>query len=369
MDRANMLVLLACLLCGMTLAQDDCYDVDTSNVSDDPKLALDVCEINDLLDMDPPDYAKAREIYKTGMNSKGTTLFDVATAEYPTELYQKYAVFFGDQQWMHTKIDQALDGEGKFSSAIKRVQAIKKLLQSSVLVQRFFYDIDSAVAKTEANNPEGALNSLDRAMAVFYGGDISCSPFGNGQARGIEFGTISDGVSKANKEVHAAVKAGADALMAMIEDSTADAKETVKAARDNMLKQVTVIYVQACFKYATLIDTGLENGADAAAVEKAQAEGYAYYQAIYPLVADADPTGAEDILKAFNIGAAPDEEAAEQVKAILRANYEKLSIDEDDVKDFDPEAVDNYEDPAETSCELDNPFSSVDTGKPGGVDG
>lgn len=365
MGRMGML-LLACTMCSMVLAQNECYDVDTSTVADDPKLALDVCEINSFLAEDPPNWEAARRVYKEGSQGNSLTLFAVATAEYPTALYQKYAVFFGDQTWIHTRIDQALDGEGKFSSNVKRVQAIKKLLQASVLVQRFFYHIDSAVSKTEANNPEGALISLNRAMATFYGGNIDCSPFGNGQARGIEFGTIEDGVSKANMEVHASVKAGAEALMAMMEDSSEDAKDAVKAARDNMLKQVTVIYAQAVFKYATLIDTGLEAEED---VEKSQAEGYAYYLAIYPLVADADPAGAEEILKAFNIATAPDEEAAEQVKDIMRSNYPKLSINEEDVRDFDPEAVDNYVDPEVASCERENPFSTDDSSKPGNVDG
>jgi len=356
MARAYMLIFLACLLCNLAIAQDECYEVDGNNVGEEPKLALDLCAINDAVD--GLDFDTAREIYEMGNNSQSLTLMEVATAEYPTDMYQKYAVFFGDQVWMHTKINQALNREGDFNTDVKQVQAVKKLLQASVLVQQFFYHLDSALAKITANNAAGALNSLDRAMAVYYGGDIQCSPFGNGQARGIEFGTVADGVSTTNTKVHAAIKEAGDALS--VED-TSGAFEVLQDARTEIVKQVTVIYIQACFKYATLVDDGLEAEAD---VEKAQAEGYAYYQAIYPLIADVDPEGAAAIASAFNISKLADEDSVEEVKGIFRENYGKLSIGEEDVMDFDKDATANYEEPEETSCVLDNPFSSDDSGKP-----
>lgn len=356
MARIHMLILFACLLCNLALAQDECYEVDGNNVGDEPNLALDVCAINDALK--GPDFDAAREIYENGRNSQSLTLMEVATAEYPTPMYQKYALFFGDQVWMHTKIDQALSGEGDFNTDVKRVQVVKKMLQASVLVQQFFFHIDSALAKITANNAEGALNSLDKAMAVYYGGDIQCSPFGNGQARGIEFGTIANGVSDTNARVHAAIKEAGEALSL---DDTTGAFEIVQNTRAEVVKQVIIIYVQATFKYSTLVDDGLEAEAD---VEKSQAEGYAYYQAINPLVADVDPEGAAAIEAAFDLSTVADENSAENVGEILRMNYEKLDIGEDDVMEFDKDAAGNYVEPENTSCVLENPFSSDDSGKP-----
>eukprot|EP00803_Ostreobium_quekettii_P007102 evm.model.scf_3208.1 EVM.evm.TU.scf_3208.1 scf_3208:12816-13169(-) len=118
MARTHVLIFLASLLCSLALAQDDCYEVDGNNVGEEYKLALDVCAIKDALDS--PDFDAAREIYEMGKNSQSLTLMEVATAEYPTDMYQKYAVFFGDQVWMHTKIDQALSGEGDFDTDVKR---------------------------------------------------------------------------------------------------------------------------------------------------------------------------------------------------------------------------------------------------------
>lgn len=356
MARTHMIIFLAFLLCNLALAQDECYEVDFNDVGEEPKLALDVCAINDALE--GPDYDKARDIYENGLNSDSITLMEAATAEYSTNMYQKYAVFFGDQVWMHTKIDQALNGEGDFNTDVKQVQVVKKLLQSSVLVQQFFFHLDSALAKITANNAAGAISSLDKAMAVYYGGDIQCSPFGNGQARGIEFGTVADGVSATNAKVHAAIKEAGEALSA---EDTSGASETLQNARTEIVKQVTVIYIQSSFKYATLVDDGVEAEAD---VVKSQAEGYAYYQAIYPLIADVDPEGAAAIASAFNLSKVADEESAEMVKPIFRENYEKLSIVEEDVMDFDKDATANYVEPEETSCVLENPFSSDDGGKP-----
>lgn len=78
------------------------------------------------------------------------------------------------------------------------LQVIKKTLQGGVLVQQMAYHLEEAINKASNGNKGGALTSWDKAMAVFYGSDVDCAVFGNGQSRGIEFATLRMGVGLAN---------------------------------------------------------------------------------------------------------------------------------------------------------------------------
>lgn len=350
MIRSIALVFIVAL-CHVAVAQEDeCYDVQSA-VGNEPDFAADVCAINEALD-NGPDYDTARDIYENGRGDSKVTLQELARAEYPTDSYQKYATFFEDDRWMDTLIIDAFNKKAPFTTDTKRVQMIKKLLQSSVLVQQVFFHIDSALDKAESNNPRGALVSWDKGMATYYGAEEQCSPFGNGQARGIEFDTMRDGVAMTNSAVHGAFLRGGEALQQ--DTLSSDNFQILDEARLEVIKQVTIIYIQAVFKYATLMDEGLEDGDD---VEKAQAEGFAYFHAIIPLIADIDRQGADAVLAAFNIADEPDEDLAEEVKPILRDIFDDLGIDEDEVNDFDGSRKAAYVIPEVTSCRLDNQFS------------
>lgn len=351
MVRGVILIFIVAL-CHLALAQEDeCYEVQ-SPVGDEPEFSADVCAINEALDKEEPDYDTAKELYENGSGENRISLKDIASAQYPTDSYQKYAVFFEDDKWMDTLITNAFNRKEPFTTDVKRVQMIKKMLQSSVLVQRVFFHIDSAIAKAESNNPRGALISWDKGMAAYYGAEEQCSPFGNGQARGIEFDTMSDGIAMSNSAVHEAFLRGGEALQS--ETLSSDQFKIVSDARLEVIKQITIIYIQAVFKYATLTDEGLENGDD---VEKAQAEGLAYYYAIMPLIADIDAEGAQAVFDAFDLAQDPDEDLAEEVQPILTDIFDSLGIDEDEVKEFDGSRRDQYVVPEITSCRLDNQFS------------
>jgi len=335
--------------------EDPCY-TPTSDVGLEPSLASDVCSVNEALDMSPPDYATAREVYESGLKNTDTTLKSIATAEYGSPMYQKFAAFFNDPVWMDTLINQALDGEEPFTTDTKRVQMVKKLLQSSVLVQQTYYHMDSAMSSAEEGDGEAALVSWDKAMAAYYGDNVNCSPFGNAQSRGIEFATISEGVSESNKAVHTQFGTGATALADA--DVSEDELATLQGARDEIIRQITIIYIQSTFKYATLMDDGLEEGVD---VEKFQSEGFAYYHAIYPFVDDVDSDFAQATFDAFDLAQEPDEAKAEAVKPGFREIFEDLGVVEEEINDFDGDRSDNYEAPDESSCEVDNPFAVVTT--------
>lgn len=78
------------------------------------------------------------------------------------------------------------------------VQVIKKVLQGSVLVQQVMYHVDQSLAFAMRRKGADALTAWERAMAVYYGADVDCAVFGNGQSRGIEFGTLKEGMAETN---------------------------------------------------------------------------------------------------------------------------------------------------------------------------
>ena len=56
-------------------------------------------------------------------------------------------------------------------------------------------------SRAASSNKRRAVEYVERAMANFFGLESDCAIFGNGQARGIEFGTMRDGVSAANYDL------------------------------------------------------------------------------------------------------------------------------------------------------------------------
>lgn len=349
--RFTLFLCLSVLCLWVQGQEDECYTVQTDVRELEQELAAAVCAVNDAINTKPNiDYETAKDVYENGRGDDKLTLKSIATADYPTLMYQKYAVFFGDDTWMDTLISDAFDQKQPFNTDTKRSQMIKKMLQSSVLVQQMFHHLDSAKLKAESGNLASALKSWDKAMSVYYGADVDCSPFGNGQARGIEFGLMSDGISMTNSAVHSAFLEGAEALQGTLSSQTI---KTITDARLDVIKQITIIYIQAAFKYATLIVADDE-------IEKSQAEGFAYYHAIVPIIADVDPQGAQDVLEAFNVANEPDKDKAAKVKDILRSNFESLGIDESEVMDFDDSRKGDYVVPDVTSCRLMNQFSEED---------
>lgn len=75
------------------------------------------------------------------------------------------------------------------------------MLQSSVLLQGLTHHLGDALSLTRRREFDEALAAWERAMAVYYGEDVDCALFGNAQSRGIEFGTLKEGMAETNYEV------------------------------------------------------------------------------------------------------------------------------------------------------------------------
>lgn len=330
------------LLFGLAVAEP-CHEPDASAAASVAALAGDVCTINSLLGSSPPDYVSARKVYEGALQG-------VTTAVRDTPTWKKFVDCFGRPDWMDDILTDAFEGSPPYTTDTKRVQVIKKVLQGTVLTQEMLWHLETAISKANDGDFDGALESMEKAMAAFYGVDVDCAPFGNGQARGIEFATTTRGVGLANYKISEAFYEGGQALGD--EDASGFSSNV-----DKIRRNVIVIYIQSVAKYATLIDQGREKGTS---IEKAQGEGFGYLHAILCFLSDVNSGDTTKIADTFNVGNDPTEEEAEEVLDLLSGFLRPLGIRGSDVKvtNFDKSRVDRFRFPDRIRCPAENPFAS-----------
>lgn len=344
--KATALLLIVCLF-GTAYAQDECHEPDVDQVAGEASLAADVCAMNDALGTSPPDFVTALSIYTVGQNVLEETLEEAALKEFPCPTWEKYEDFFGGAGWMDTIIKDALAGEGPFVADQSRVQVVKKLLQGTVLNQHAIYHLEKAILELEEPDAEEAVFQWDLAMAAFFGADVDCAGFGNGVARGIEFGTTIGALAGTNVKIGQQFKTGREAID----------EEDVKgltAAVEEIKRNIAIIYVQSVLKYAVLVSEATEAGEP---IEKAQGEGYGYLHAILPLVADCSEDVANAAVDVLTPGNEPEADAALEIVDAMAGIFECLDITEEEVGAFRAgEGVDLSE--FEATCFSLNPFAS-----------
>lgn len=343
--RSFALLLVACAVCFLSgTVGDDCYQP-RRNIGDEAGLASDICAINDALAQSPPDYATAEEIYTSGRAATEVTLKDIATGDATEGEYADASeALLGEAGWMDALLQQAFDGEGDFDSDTKRVETIKKILISAALGHRMFTNTERSMAAAEEGTRRDAIEFLERAMANHFGLDSECAIFGNGQARGIEFGTMNEGVAQANYDL---VESFGDAALAIQADPIDT--ESLANAYGVVQKNFLTIYLQAVIKYSARIISGSDP-------EKSQAEGFGYYHAIAGQVYAVNEEAHQIIFDAFDLSSEPDAEKAGLVADVVDDLLETFEIAEGSFGDFDPERNDSYVPPEELECEGVNPF-------------
>jgi hypothetical protein len=95
-------------------------------------------------------------------------------------------------------------------------------------------------------------------------------------------------------------------------------------------RQVVIGYVQAMIKAASGLDAALAQGrTDEARVR--QAEGWAYYRVIEPLIASVNTTTARTVAGVFDLAAKPSAGAAAKLTAALTPAYGVLRITPEDI--------------------------------------
>ncbi len=297
-----------------------------SDVASHALVVLDVCEINGLLPKDAPiDYAAIERVYVEGVNSVKSdgsvrTIAGFARSERGEAIWNDYTAHYGDQTWLDGFVWSAIKGTGAFAgeSDLVRRQGIQKGIQNQIMVAWALHEVVAAMNKAADGNfdpASGAPHNWDEGWAFYHGADPGCGPFATADKRGGNFGTgtaVNDALATAFTE-------GVEALVA------GDAN-AAQAAADEIVRQITITYVQATIRYAHVFDGDLDGGDDGAA-RVHQAEGWAFFRVLEPLVAGVDADAAATIASYHDLAAgAPKAGAGEAVQSALESVYGGLGI-------------------------------------------
>ena len=247
-----------------------------SNVDNHRSLMNDLCEIKAAASSDGGyDFATAKDIYMNGKNAQKDdgsyrTLAGFASATGKNHDYDSY---YGMNGSVDAHIMAALDGTGDFegTSDTVRYQGTAKLTVNLGMVAYTLHELNAAILKAEAGNwgTDDAQHAWDEGWAFFHGPDehYGCSPAKVMEKRASDFGTAdADGVAATFAATEAAMNAGLTALQN-------ENMQGVVDARDEVLKNLVIVYSQAVLKYTSKMDSNTT-------AEKYQAEGYAFWKAI-----------------------------------------------------------------------------------------
>ena len=283
------LVLIGSAIAGCAGNDVDLDDADggytyASNVDNHRMLMGDVCDIKDL--SGAYDWDGVKDIYEDGKHAEKSdgsyrTLMGFADASGKNHAYDAY--YGADGSW-NDFVSAAIDGTGPFEgeSDTVRDQAVEKGIQNGVMTAYAIHELNAAIIKAEAGNwgADDAQHAWDEGWAFYHGPDDSnhdydgCGPYATASKRGDNFGTGD----ATNIATLAAMNAGLTALQN--EDM-----QGVIDARDEVLKNIVIVYSQASVRYASKMTDDLAAG-DTADYDKHQAEGHAFYRVIEAYVAE-----------------------------------------------------------------------------------
>ncbi len=301
-----------------------------SNVDSHRLVVSDICGIGELLDAG--DFDAVATIYRDGVNSVKSdgsvrTIAGFATAEVRLHGLDTY---YGSATPLDDFVSSALDGSAEFAdrSDAVRAQAVEKGMQNQTMVAWVVHELNAAIAKAEDGNfdiADGAVHNWDEGWAFYHGSQPGCGPYGTGDKRAANFGTVVDGgeTAIANQAILVAMIEGRDALLA--EDAAG-----AQAAATEVVRNLAIIYSQAAVRYASLIEGDLADGDDESAAEH-QVEGLAFWRVIEATMADAgaDVDAVNAVLSLENEPGANG--FGQEVRDALQPAWDALGISSDDI--------------------------------------
>jgi len=260
-----------------------------SNVDNHRMLMGDVCDIKDL--SGAYDWTGVMDIYENGEHAEKSdgsyrTLMGFADASGKNHAYDAY--YDADGSW-NDFVSAAITATGPFAgeSDTVRDQAVEKGIQNGVMTAYAIHELNAAIIKAEAGNwgPDDAQHAWDEGWAFYHGPDDSnadydgCGPYATADKRAGNFGTANaDGTSATNVATLAAMNNGLTAMQNEDMQGLVD-------ARDEILKNIIIVYSQASVRYASKMTDDLAAG-DSDDYDKHQAEGHAFYRVIEAYVAE-----------------------------------------------------------------------------------
>lgn len=308
-----------------------------SDVASHARAVLDVCDINGLLPKDAPiDYDAVLEIYEVGGNSvKGDgsirTIAGFARSERQEPIWDDYVAYYGDPTWLDTFVMAAIEGTGPFAgeSDLVRRQGIQKGIQNQIMIAWAIHELVAALDRAaggDFDTASGAPHVWDEGWAFYHGDAPDCGPYATADKRGGNFGTGT----AVNDALAAAFTRGVEALAAGDEAAA-------RAASEEIIRQITITYLQATIRYANKMDSALAKG-DAGSARISQAEGWAFYRVIEPLVAAASPEVAAAVASRLDLSLGdPQSGTAGLVMGALPSVYASLGIDSHEIGTLNPD--------------------------------
>ena len=304
-----------------------------SDVSSHRLVVDDICEINELLGADTIDFGAVKAIYVDGKNSVKSsgevrTIGGFAAAEGKKHSHDDY---YGAAGSLNDYVSAALDGTGMFAGEADSVrkQGVQKGIQNQTMIAWTVHELNTALGKATDGNLEGAVHNWDEGWAFYHGASGSCGPYGTGNKRGGNYGTLgADGeTAVANETILEAMIAGRDAIIA---GDVAGATEAANA----VIRAVTIIYSQATMRYATKVEGDIAKG-DLAKARVHQAEGLSFWRVLEPRIGALGAAGAGTIAtinSAYDLANEPGSGAtADEVRSALYPIWGMLDIGKEDI--------------------------------------
>ena len=254
------------------------------------------------------DFDGAADVYRNGHADNTNTLRTLAAMAQSTSdsaLWQKYVNFHGSETHLHTFIESALQGtDAQWSSKdAARKQVIKKGARDNIMPLHVIHELDAAIAAVRDNNLDpttGAPHNWDAGFAFYYGvqdGNNACgAPYNTVSDRAADFNTMNTETDTAlvHERIVAAFNSGLQGCISPGDEAQ------VQTARDEIVKQLAIPYLQATLKYAHKLDLDVGSGSDDAV--KHQAEALVFFRAVAAQVAQYTAEGAADLMDRFSTG-------------------------------------------------------------------
>mmetsp|Transcript_28170 Transcript_28170/g.61715 ORF Transcript_28170/g.61715 Transcript_28170/m.61715 type:complete len:1182 (-) Transcript_28170:18-3563(-) len=298
-----------------------------TNVDAQAKVTLDVCKLETLVGAG--NFADARTVYQEGQNSPHK-LADMAQATSSSPMWQKYHAFHSDAKHMHTLINSALAGGGKWQGKDDaRAQVVKKGTRDLVLPMFIIHKLDSVLEGLAQTPPAvTAAGEWDEAYAFYTGLELECpsgkggSPHDTAQDRAKDFSTITFGRPNVHRHIGAAFKDGLAA-------TRAGDVEKARTARNEIVKQLVIPYLQGAIKYAHELDNDISSNNDDAV--KHQAEAYVFLRAVAAQLADSDAAATTALLTRLDVATEPEEGNYIATYCLVEKALQPLGITWEDV--------------------------------------
>jgi hypothetical protein len=174
----------SCLLALVCLAKASAYEY-LNNVTAELGVSVLAAQIQQLVEQSMPDFAAAAALYY------GSTTKALATADHSGDAdFDAFAQYYNGTAFHDKFIQPCFDDQGVWAGkTLARVECVEKTMQDAIPVAAMLVELNMAIAQASAGNTtsDQAALHVDKAYALFKGGDSSHSPYGRANKRAVNY--------------------------------------------------------------------------------------------------------------------------------------------------------------------------------------